>query len=219
MAIAVGVMAVVHGTYDTVCTLGVTAALVMEALSFALLIWAVRWVSVDATEPPGQQPTPWAATLAKPWPVRIAVAAAGLLLVAAMALGSSRDEVMPAIMSARLPEAARPYIDGVTLERADDGKALAIPLTVRFLINVERQEIVGRFTNRGTADLAKVVVTCHAVDHRQVVDEDAGKEIALGDISAGKSVEIDDDHGWTFAPGEQVTIRAEGYPAQRLTLP
>ncbi len=214
IALAVGLMAVVHGTYNTVCSLGVVAALLMEVVSFVMLIWAVRWITVDATEPPGHPPSTWVLALAHPSPMRVAIAASALLLLVAMGLGGSREAVLPAILRSELPSVMRPYVDGVTIERAADGAALGIPLTVAFRFNQERLELVGHFTNRAPQTLRGLVVTC-----RENAEDQPGTVIELGELAAGAAVEIDDDRGWTFAPGEHVTLQAEGFAAQTMILP
>jgi RsiW-degrading membrane proteinase PrsW (M82 family) len=214
IGMAVGVMALVHGTYNTVCSFGVGAALVMEVLSFVLLIWAVRWVTIDATEPPGLPSSAWAATLTGQKPIRMALGSAVVLLILAMTLGSRREFVMPAILRAELPSEERPYVDGVTVVRAVDGTALAIPLTVRFIFTPENFELVGRFTNRGPQALSKLIVTCYTKGENA-----EGKVIDLGELAAGATAEINDDRGWTFATGEHLTIQADGYAEQNLTLP
>ncbi len=214
IGMAVGVMALVHGTYNTVCSFGVAAALVMEALSFVLLIWAVRWVTVDATEPPGLPPSAWAMALARPMPIRFALGGAVVVLVLAMACGSSREDVLPAILRAELPSEVRPYVDGVTIKHAGDGTALAIPLTVQFTFTRENLELVGRFTNHGPQALRKLIVTCYSKS-----EDAAGEVIDLGELLAGDTVEINEERGWTFAPGERLSIQADGYLVQSLMLP
>ena len=73
---------------------------------------------------------------------------------------------------------------------------------------------VFRFTNRGPQALSKLIVTCYNKGENA-----EGKVIDLGELAAGAIAEINDDRGWTFAPGERLTIQADGYAEQSLTLP
>lgn len=211
VAMAAGLMAVVHGTYNTVCSLGVVPALVMEVLSFALLVWAVNWISRDATEPHGSTPTPW---LARLMPSRIQAMGLGLaaiMLVGAGLMSSSRDEVMPDLIRSALPESFRPYVDGVTIDRDRDGEPFAVPLSVRFVFEPE-EGIIAVLRNQGEVGFTALSAECRDTENGQETYD-------LGPLAAGAETRIDGDRGWSFAPGESVTITVDDRHIVRLRLP
>lgn len=69
------------------------------------------------------------------------------------------------------------------------------------------------FPNHGPQPLRKLIVTCYSKS------EDAeGEVIDLGELAAGATAEINERRGWTFTPGERLTIQADGFPVHSLTL-
>jgi RsiW-degrading membrane proteinase PrsW (M82 family) len=211
VAMAAGLMAVVHGTYNTVCSIGIIPALVMEILSFALLAWVVTWISRDATEPRGSTPTPW---LARLMPSRIQAMGLGLaaiMLVGAGLMSSSREDVMPDLIRSALPESVRPYVDGVTVDRDRDGEPFAVPLTVRFVFDPD-EGIVAILRNQGEAAFTALSAECRDTgSDREIFD--------LGTLAGGAEIRIDSDRGWSFAPGESLTITVDDRHIIRLRLP
>lgn len=211
VAMAAGLMAVVHGTYNTVCSLGIIPALVMEVISFVILIRVANWISRDATEPHGSAPTPWLAHLLPTRTVGIGLALGAVLLVGAGLLSSSREAVLPDLIRSALPERARPYVDGVTVTHDQDGQKFAVPLQIRFVFDVD-SGIVAHFRNQGEVPFTGLSVECHGT---------AGEHdtFDLGSLAAGEKTLIDPDSGWSFIPGESLTITVNDLHILRIRLP
>lgn len=211
VAMAAGVMAVVHGTYNTVCSIGIIPALLMELVSFALLVWAVNWVSRDATEPQGTTPTPWLAHLIPQRNLGVGLGVAAVLLVGAGLLSSPREAVETDMLRTSLPAEFRPYVEGVVVTRNTDGEAWSVPLAVRFQID-PTEGIVGYFRNSGDAPITALTVDCRSPGgEHELVD--------LGKLEAGEEARIDSDDGWTFAPGEKITVTVNDRNIIRIKLP
>lgn len=211
VAMAAGLMAVVHGTYNTVCSIGIIPALVMEVVSFAILVWAVNWVSRDATEPTGSTATPW---LARLFPARImglALGMSAILLVGAGLLSSPREAVETDLLRTSLPTPFRPYVDGVRIERDNDGQPWSVPLELLFKVDPE-SGIVGHFRNGGPDPFTALTVVCRSPDGEHDTFD-------LGELPAGETVRIDLDRGWLFAPGESLTITVNDRNIIRVRLP
>ena len=211
VAMAAGLMAVVHGTYNTVCSLGIFPALIMEGLSFVVLVWAVNWISRDATEPSGSAPTPWLTRLLPARNLGIGLAIAAVLLVGAGLLSSSREAVLPELIRSALPESARPYVEGVTVTHDQDGQKFAVPLQVRFVVDVD-SGIVAHFQNQGEASFSALTVECRGTDGEH-------ETFNLGSLAAGEKTLIDADNGWSFVPGESLTITVNDLHIIRIRLP
>lgn len=211
VAMAAGLMAVVHGTYNTVCSLGIIPALVMEVISFVILIRVVNWISRDATEPHGSTPTPWLAHLLPARTAGIGLALAAVLLVGAGLLSSSREAVLPDLIRSALPERARPYVDGVTVTHDQDGQKFAVPLQIRFVFDVD-SGIVAHFQNQGEAPFTELSVECRGTDGEH-------ETFMLGPLAAGENTLIDSDSGWSFVPGESLTITVNDLHILRIRLP
>ena len=95
VATAVGVMAVVHGTYDTVCSLGVVPALLMAVLSLWLLVAVLRWVMLGEG-PTLDQPAGDLTLMITPARLAAGFAASAMALAIAMAMGLDPAVAHPA---------------------------------------------------------------------------------------------------------------------------
>ncbi len=220
VAMAVGAMAVVHGTYDTICSLGVTVSLITEALSLALLVVAVRYVVGEATEPAGLVPTPVVLGLRERLPMVIGLSWATVCLLLALGLGTSRERALRQILSAELPAEVRPYLAGVDLV-APQGSTF--PMRVHLQLDLTSVSISGRFTNLSPDNLHHLAITCIAVEEPEAEREESGdpsrRRIVIGDLAPGSSTTISQATGWEFAPHEQVLLEAEGQDATTMRLP
>ena len=207
-------MAVVHGTYDTICSLGTFAALGMEALSFVFLIFAVKWVSRGQTEPPQEEVLPWTEKYFPVKPMTRKLVAAVAVLVLAIGWGTDRKPALEILLH-QLDSRLWDYIDpGVDVQIDDRGQPLAIPMKINFKFSLGNHglEIVGSFTNSLRHDgLSKVVITCtNGPDHAA---------FRFGLIKPGETVVVDLARGWRFLPGESLTVDAATYSTERVTLP
>lgn len=211
VAMAAGLMAVVHGTYNTVCSIGIIPALFMEVVSFVLLVLAVRWVSQDAIEPKGTTATPWMQRLFPARNLAIGTVFAAVLLLGAGALSSHRDDVMPDILRKEVPKEYLPYVDGVTLDLDHQGQPFPVPLQVRFVIDVDNG-IVADIRNLGGEAFTAVTV--------DIINAEGGSgHIELGELAAGAETRIDLKRGWTLQPGEHLVFAVDGHPSFRVRMP
>lgn len=210
VALAAAVMALVHGTYNTVCSFGIGFALVMEVLSFVLLVWAVAWVTRDATEPRESLATPWLPRVFQARTQAVGLACAAVLLVGAGLMSSSRDAVLPDLLRSALPENFRPYIDGVTIEKNTDQEPFAVPLRLRIAFDPD-SGMVAHFHNQGSEAFSALSVACR--------NGQGGHEtIDLGPLAAEGDARIDSD-SWAFAPGDSLTITVDDRHIIRVRLP
>jgi hypothetical protein len=211
VSMAAGAMAVVHGTYDTVCSIGIIPSLIMEILSFALLIKVVQWVTVDATEPPRQTPTAWVPVLLHPKLMSVGLGGAALMLGVGMSMSASQESAMPRILRAQLPPELQPYITGITVPPS--AASASTDISARFSISLSADAIIGTFTNTTDQPLHHLKITC---DNQRVNQH---HPFTIGDLGAHAVIVIDPERGWSFEPGETVTIVADGVAQYQLTLP
>jgi len=218
VATAAAIMAFVHGTYDTVCSLGVVVALVMDTLLFGVLLWVVRWVTTDATEPPDSKTTPWSHSLSTIGPMVAGLGGALVMMVLALTLSSSREQAMPAILMAELPAQYRPYIKGFDLPVPRvPGAPARLPVTAHFTFDLTSGTVSATLTNEGDDTLHGMIVSC-ALGGAE--DDDSGrKSTTIGDLAPHASTVLDKLRGWEFNPGDELTISTDDYQDAVLDLP
>ena len=218
VATAAAIMAFVHGTYDTVCSLGVVVALVMDTLLFGVLLWVVRWVTTDATEPPDSKTTPWSHSLSTIGPMVAGLGGALVMMVLALTLSSSREQAMPAILMAELPAQYRPYIKGFDLAASHvPGAHARLPVKAHFKFDLTSGTVSATLTNEGDDTLHGMIVSC-ALGGAE--DDDSGrKSTTIGDLAPHASTVLDKLRGWEFNPGDELTISTDDYQDAVLDLP
>ena len=210
VALAAAVMAVVHGTYNTVCSLGIVPALIMEVLSFVLLVWIVAWVTRDSTEPRDSVATLWLKRVLQVRTQGIGVACAAVLLLGAGLLSSSRDDIMPDLIRSSLPAVFRPYLDGVAITHTTDKEPFPVPLQLRIAFDPD-EGMVATFRNDGEDAFSALSVECrNAEGEHETVD--------LGSLAAGETTQVSTDD-WSFAPGDALTITVNERNIIRVRLP
>lgn len=210
VALAAAVMAVVHGTYNTVCSLGIVPSLVMEVLSFALLVWIVAWVTRDSTEPRESVATPWLGRVLQVRTQGIGLACAAVLLVGAGLLSSSRDDVLPDLIRSSLPQAFRPYIEGVAITHTTDKEPFPVPLQLEIIFDADLG-MIAHFHNQGSEAFSALSVDCRN-------GEGEHDTFDLGPLPAGEEATLSDDD-WSFAPGDALTITVNDRNIIRVRLP
>jgi len=218
VATAAAIMAFVHGTYDTVCSLGVVVALVMDTALFGVLLWVVRWVTTDATEPPDSKTTPWSQALSTSGPMFAGLGAALLMMVLALTLSSSREQAMPAILMTELPVQYRRYIKGfdMTMPSAP-GATAQLPVKVHFQIDTTSETVTATITNLGDGPLHGMIISGFlgpAAD-----DDDRRKSITIGDLAPHAATVLDQKRGWEFNPGDKLVITTDDYQDVVLDVP
>jgi RsiW-degrading membrane proteinase PrsW (M82 family) len=214
MVLAALTMAVVHGTYDTVCSYGTWPSLGMESLSFLILIWAVRWVTHGQSEPPHEEVDPWTEPLTRRQPLIAGTIAALMAVMLAVASGTEREEALNTMLH-ELDHRLWIYIKpGVDVTDNAEGTPLTIPLKAnfRFALTDHGLEIVGTFTNTNRArPLNRLIIACGREQRHHV--------FRIGTLKGGQNTVIDAEAGWRFIPGEYVSVEAEGYEREKVNLP
>ena len=216
VATAAAAMAVVHGTYDTVCTLGIWPSLLMEALTFGLLVVVLRWVMTGEREAADAPRTPWVPEIARPVPMLGGLALAVLMMVVALGLALNRRAGIERIIHDELPPSMQAFVgDGVTVDHDPYGNPLALPLSAHFRLETgdDYADIAGTFTNVGDTAIRDLSITCISVDHETTT-------VKVGTLAPGESTVIDDRHGeWSFSTREQVVYQVPGKAPVTINLP
>jgi RsiW-degrading membrane proteinase PrsW (M82 family) len=216
VATAAAAMAVVHGTYDTVCTLGIWPSLLMEALTFGLLVVVLRWVMTGEREAPDAPHTPWVPEIARPLPMLGGLAVAVLMMVVALGLALNRRAGIERVIQDDMPPAMKAYVgEGVTVDHDTSGNPLALPLSAHFRLETSDHyaDIAGTFTNVGDAAIRDLSITCISVDHETTT-------VDVGTLAPGESTVIDGRHGgWSFYSREQVVYQVPGKAPVTIQLP
>ncbi len=193
-ALAALSMAVVHGTYDTVCSLGTVVALLMDALSLLLLCWWVRRCSVDEVDPPGTSDE--VASLVTPRRVGGFLAAG--FAIALLILLPATDE-LTALKSRLTPEWAA-LLTGTIVEPQETDSAFAQQIQVRFVIDREREAIIALVTNRGSTIIDDLQLMPMASDSGET------SIFIRAHVAPGETTEIDPATEWQFGRGERLIL-------------
>jgi RsiW-degrading membrane proteinase PrsW (M82 family) len=204
IALAAGGMAVVHGTYDAFCSLGIIPAMLMDGVSLVVLSWWVRHCSAGEEDPPETIDQPIVRQCRQPKFVGImlGVAAAASVLV----FLPSTDQTT-AIRS-RLPPEFRPFIDGMVMLPTDD-EGMPSPhegLRVRYRYDFEQESLLVEITNLSDQDLMEIEFTA------TTVDGDESEPFSRTVIAAQQTNSIDPESEWFFEPGERLNLHWHDHP-------
>lgn len=191
-------MAFLHGTYNTLCSIGWMVAMLGDVASVFVVAGMVRRLTAAEEDPARAPEQAMLHRLYRPTGISSALGAATLLGVLALAGTTS----MSGLLAQLLPAEQQVYVTGWTAEASGPEDAEGtVRVEVRF--DEARESFVGRIENRGEAMLNGLTVICS--------DEIGNSErFERRQLAPGASTMLDPMTEWAFLPGESIRVRWDG---------
>lgn len=195
-------MALIHGTYNTLCSLGTTVAIIMDGVSLILLCWWTRSCTENETDPAESPADDHATAWCQPKVLGTTLGAASLVLLLGLvvttdAISAARSHVAPAYAA---------FFDGRRLACVEDA---ACPLEIHIRYDDDYGILVGSLRNAGDHDIEDLVVTIRTAD-----GED-GNQVQRSRLPMGTDSAIDVQDEWFFDPGESIAARWRDQDGER----